>query len=122
MATSEPGPSPLLDPFVERHLEPDETVHAAARAADAFMAVSDRRLLIAAGERLALDLPIEDLRRIQFDIEKGRPATIVIVPEAASIEPQVLLIPDDQLEAAAQALAVIAARLVAMFGPWRGSL
>jgi hypothetical protein len=69
-----------------------------------------------------LNLPIEDLRRVEFDIEKGRPATVVIVPEAATIEPQVLLIPDDQLEAAAQALAVIAARLVTMFGPWRGSL
>jgi predicted membrane GTPase involved in stress response len=122
MATSEPEPSPLLDPLVDRHLEPNETVHAAARAADAFMAVSDRRLLVVAGERLTLNLPIEDLRRVEFDIEKGRPATVVIVPEAATIEPQVLLIPDDQLEAAAQALAVIAARLVTMFGPWRGSL
>jgi hypothetical protein len=122
MAINEPDPSLLLDPLVERHLEPDETVRAAARAADAFIAVSDRRLLVAAGERLALNLPIEDLRRVQFDIEKGRPATIVIVPEAATIEPQVLLIPDDQLEAAAYALAVIATRLVTMFGPWRGSL
>ncbi len=122
MATPEPQAMFSLDPLVERHLEPDETVHAAARAADAFMAVSDRRLLVAAGERLAMSLPIEDLRRVQFDIEKGRPATVVIVPEAATIEPQVLLIPDDQLEAAAQALAVVGGRLAKMFSPWRGSL
>jgi hypothetical protein len=122
METNVPEPKSLLDPVVERHLEPDETIHAAARAADAFMAVSDRRLLVAAGERLALNLPIEDLRRVQFDIEKGRPATVVIVPESATIEPQVLLIPDDQLEAAAQALAIVGGRLARMFTPWRGSV
>jgi hypothetical protein len=122
MAAREPLPSLSLDPLVERQLEPDETVCAAARAGDAFMAVTDRRLLVAAGERLAINLAIEDLRRVQFDIEKGRAATIVIVPESATIEPQVLLIPDEQLEAASEVLTVIASRLVTMLGPWRGSL
>lgn len=107
-----------LDPELVRHLEPGEEVHAAARATDAFMAVSNRRLLVAAGERLALSLPIEAVRRIQFDIEKGRPATVVIVPEAAMVEPQVLLIPNEQLEAAALALAAVGIRLAAMPGGW----
>ncbi|HEY5487182.1 MAG TPA: hypothetical protein VIK06_05990 [Candidatus Limnocylindrales bacterium] len=118
---AKPKPRPPLHPTLVQVLEPDEEVHAAARAADAVLAVSDRRLLVAAGERLALSLPIAELRRVQFDIEKGRPATLVIVPEAATVEPQVLAIPAEQLEAAAQALALVGKRLASMPFDYRES-
>jgi hypothetical protein len=114
MTQRDPDPTQSPDPFLAQVLEPDEKVHAAARASDALMLVSDRRLLVAAGERLALSLPIAELRRVQFDIEKGRPATLVIVPEAATVEPQVLAIPAEQLAAAAEVLAIVGLRLAAM--------
>jgi hypothetical protein len=82
-----------------------------ARGRDAALAVTDRRVLVAADERLALDVPFEGLRRIQFDIERSRPATMVIVPEERQNEPQVLAIDPDEYESAAQALAIIGRRL-----------
>jgi hypothetical protein len=118
---AKPKPKPPLHETLVQFLEPDEEVQAVARAADAVLAVSDRRLLVAAGERLALSLPIAELRRVQFDIEKGRPATLVIVPEAATVEPQVLAIPAEQLEAAAQALALVGERLANMPIDYRDS-
>ena len=104
---------PELESELARVLEPGEAVQAAARATEAILAVSDRRLFIAANERIALSIRIEELRRIQFDIEKSRPATLVIVPEASRDEPQVLAIPPDQIRWTAEALALIAERLAA---------
>lgn len=94
-----------------RVLEAGEALRATARGTEATLAVSDRRLLIAASDRVALDIRIDELRRIQFDIEKSRPATLVIVPEAARDEPQVLAIPPDQIRSTANALAYVAERL-----------
>ena len=94
-----------------QHLEPGETVQAQAVAREATLVVTDRRVAVATDVRLAMDLPIEDLRRIEFDIERVRPATLVIVPERANNEPQVLAIPHDQIPAVAKALVLIAQRL-----------
>ena len=58
-----------------------------------------------------LDISYDRLRRIQFDIERSRPATLVIVPESPSDEPQLLAIPPEEYERAARALAVIGERL-----------
>jgi hypothetical protein len=95
-------------------LEADEELKAQARARDAAIAVTDRRVLVAANERLALNVPFEGLRRIQFDIERSRPATMVIVPEQRHDEPQVLAIDPDDYDSAAQALALIGRRLAAI--------
>jgi hypothetical protein len=92
-------------------LAPDEIVHAEAEARDARLLVTDRRVVVAADGRTALALPIEELRRIQFDVEKTRPATLVIVPEAPGHEPQVLAIPHGQIRAVTEALALIGERL-----------
>jgi hypothetical protein len=94
-------------------LEADEELKVKARARDAALAVTDRRLLVAANERLALNVPFEGLRRIQFDIERSRPATMVIVPEERHNEPQVLAIDPDEYESVAKALALIGQRLAA---------
>jgi hypothetical protein len=92
---------------VRRWLEPDEALHATARARDAALAVSDRRVVLVSGDRLALNVPFERLRRVQFDIERDRPATLVIVPEHPEDEPQVLPISSEEYEAVARALVVI---------------
>ena len=47
------------------------------------------------------------------DIERTRPATLVIVPELASNQPQVLAIPHEQIRAVSEVLIVIAERMSA---------
>lgn len=54
-----------------------------------------------------LAVPIEAIRRVQFDIERSRPATLVIVPEMSHHEPQVLAIPPAEYRAAADALVAL---------------
>lgn len=93
-----------LDARVAEHLGPGEEIRVRAAARDALIAVTDQRLVVATQARLALAVPFESVRRIQFDIERRRPATLVIVPEAAQDEPQVLAISPDEYEAAAAAL------------------
>ena len=89
-----------------------EVIEARARAQDGVLAVTPRRLAIAAGDRLLLDIPFDRLRRIQFDIERSRPATLVVVPEHPSDQPQVLAIPPDEFPAVAEALALVGRRLL----------
>ena len=62
-------------------------------------------------DRLALDIPFDGLRRIQFDIERSRPATLVIVPEHPTNEPQVLAVPPERFDEVTRALALIGSRL-----------
>ena len=102
---------PDLLPHLAETLQPDEPVRIRARAREALIAVTDRRMLIATEQRLALDVPFPGLRRLQFDIERDRPATLVLVPEHPGDEPQVLAIPVDEYEAVAAALVNIGRRL-----------
>ena len=94
-----------------RLVEPGETVQAVAEADDARLLVTDRRLVVAAGDRIALDIGFHGLRRIQFDIERDRPATLVIVPIDPTDEPQVLAVPRGQYDEVTAALAVVGHRL-----------
>jgi hypothetical protein len=96
-----------------RALEPDEEIHVQAQAGESVVVVTDRRLAVASQERLALDVPIDNLRRVQFDIERDRPATLVVVPQRPLDEPQVLAVRPAEYEAVAQALVVIGRRLAA---------
>jgi hypothetical protein len=92
-------------------LEPDEEVHVGARAAEALVVVTSRRLVVAAGQRVSLDLPYPSLRRIQFDIERRRPATLVIVPEGPQQAPQVLEVQAAEIPMISQALGIVGDRL-----------
>ena len=100
-------------PIPYRLLEPGEQVYAEAQADDgAALLVTDRRVAVAVRpDRFQLDVPFDALRRIQFDIERNRPATLVIVPDHPQDEPQVLAVPSEQLPAVAEALAYIGQRL-----------
>jgi hypothetical protein len=109
-----PQPNDDVEPYVLEVLEPDEVLRARARARDAVIAVSDRRLIVAAREKVALSIGFDELRRIQFDIERDRPATMVIVPEEAHYEPQVLAIPPQEFKATAEALALIGLQLASI--------
>jgi hypothetical protein len=94
-----------------RGLDPTERVHVQAPAGENVVIVTDRRLAIAARDRLALDVPIDNLRRIQFDIERERPATLAIVPMRPQDAPQVLSVEPSEYEGVAQALVAIGQRL-----------
>jgi hypothetical protein len=100
-----------MDHPVLQRLAPGETVEALARAASANLLVTDRRIAVAESDRVALDVPFEGLRRIQFDIERERPATLVIVPEHPSHEPQVMAVPPERYPEVTRALALIGERL-----------
>jgi hypothetical protein len=96
-----------LEPHLLAALQDGEELRLRAVATDALLAVTNRRLVVAGPARIALAVPFAGVRRIQFDIERDRPATLVIVPEEPSDEPQVLAIPAEEYRAAADALVVI---------------
>jgi hypothetical protein len=102
---------PDLVPRVYELLSRDEQVVVNARAEDGLVAVTDRRLIVVDPIRVTLDIPFERLRRIQFDIESTRPATLVVVPEEADDRPQVLSIPPEQYQATADAIVRIGIKL-----------
>ena len=54
------------------------------------------------------------LRRIQFDIERDRPATLVIVPHDPRNEPQVIPIPPELYDDVTGALAIVGRELAAI--------
>ena len=89
---------------VLRSLTPDEEIRIQAAAGDSIVVVTNKRLAIGSHERVALDVPIDNLRRIQFDIERDRPATLVFVPEHPADEPQVLVVSPDDYAGVAEAL------------------
>ena len=96
---------------VRRILQADEQLQIAARGVDAVVAVTDRRLAVINDQKVLIDTPFDGLRRIQFDIERDRPATLVVVPESARQVPQVLAIPPEEYDAVTQALAIVGRRL-----------
>lgn len=97
--------------LIDRLLEPGEIVEVQARAGGATVAVTNRRLAVIEAERVALAVEIEHIRRVQFDIEKSRPATLVIVPERPADPPQVLAVPPADYGPIATALVSIGQRL-----------
>lgn len=88
-------------------LAADEPVRALVRGVDARLLVTDQRVAIVDERRIALDVSLRNIRRIQFDIERKRPATLVIVPDDARHEAQVITVPPEEYEAVASALAFV---------------
>jgi hypothetical protein len=94
-------------------VEPDESVIGQANARGIVLLATDRRMAVLDGGRVALDLPYHRLRRIQFDIERQRPATLVIVPESPADEPQVISIPPEEYQEVADVLVAVGRNLTA---------
>jgi hypothetical protein len=95
-------------------LEGDERIEVLAKAVEANIVVTDKRVLVATDERLIVDVPFDRLRRIQFDIERRRPATLVLVPEWPRDPPQTLSIQPDEYGGVAEVLSVIGVRIHAL--------
>ena len=98
-------------PAVQKLLGPGEEVQHVASAGEAVIAVTSHRLAVIQEDRTALDVGIDNVRRIQFDIEKTRPATLVIVPEHPNQAPQVLAVRPEEYQEVAAALVTIGLRL-----------
>jgi hypothetical protein len=92
-------------------LRPGEIVESQAQANGAVIAVTAQRLVVAEGDKAVLDIPFSEVRRIQFDIERGRDATLVIVPEHISNWPRVVSVPVPNLLESALVLARIGERI-----------
>jgi hypothetical protein len=107
----EPEKALAPDQEILRLLQPGERIALDVTATNEELRVTDRRLLVTSAGQVRLDIAYERLRRIQFDIEAGRPATMVIVPHLPSDEPQVLAIPNESLHQAAELLAFVGERL-----------
>ncbi len=95
-----PKPSPL------RAIDPQDIL--AQTSADGHdLVVTSQFLRVGADQHVRLDVPIGNVRRIQFDIERDRPATLVIVPDRPSDEPQVISVPPNDYLGVSHALAVL---------------
>ena len=92
-------------------LEAGEHVRLHAEGTDASLIVTDRRVVVVRNRRLVLAVPFDGLRLVQFDVERSRPASLVLVPDRLADEPQVLMIPPHQYPAVGEAVALIAQRI-----------
>jgi hypothetical protein len=88
-------------------LRPGEVVESQAVIEGSVIAVTRERLVVAEGDKTVLDIPFGEVRRIQFDIERGREATLVIVPEHISNWPRIVSVPVRHLRETASVLARI---------------
>lgn len=93
-----------------RAIDPQD-IRAQASADGHVVIVTDDLLQVGSGDIVKLSVPIENVRRIQFDIERERPATLVIVPDAPSDEPQVIMVDPDDYEGVGHALAVLGVKM-----------
>ena len=106
--TSIPGQRTFPLPHI---LKPGEVVEGQAEANGAVIVVTEDRLVVVDDDESVLDIPFTELRRVQFDIERGRDATLVIVPEHISNWPRVISVPLRNLRETSLVLARIGERI-----------
>jgi hypothetical protein len=95
-----------MDPLLQS-VDAGQNIRFQAVAGEHRVIVTDRRLSIATDDRLILDVALNAIRRIQFDIERDRPATMVVVPEHPQQEPQVLAVRPRDYDSIGLALAAV---------------
>jgi hypothetical protein len=92
-------------------LRPGEIVERQAYADGFLIAVTSQRVVVTDDQRPVMDIRFDELRRIQFDVERGRDATLVMVPEHIRNEPRVFSVPVANLAETALTLALIGRRM-----------
>ena len=97
------------DPIIP--LRPDEHLAVVAETEQATVALTDQRVVVSAEGRTTMDVPVEHIRRVELDIEQGRPATLILVPSDPCWAPQVLAVPDEEVPQVLRALSIILERL-----------
>jgi len=101
----------IWDELPGMELQPDERLEMVARTVPAVVALTDRRIIVRADGRTLMSLPVDGIRRIQLDVERGRPATLVLVPQLPVHEPQLLTIPIVDLDVAGRLVTAVGRRL-----------
>ncbi len=99
------------DPYPAIPLGPDEHFDAVAETDEALIALTDRRVVVTEDGRTALDVPVGRIRRVELDIERDRPTSLILVPAEPRWAPQVLTIPDGEVPHVLLALELILERL-----------
>jgi hypothetical protein len=102
--------------LLSSELAPGETIEVLVRADGARLGLTSQRLMVAFGERLVLDVPIEGIRRIQLDLKRGRPGVLAIVPESIQYPPQILSVMPHAYDEVGRAVAYVGRRLNGMSG------
>jgi hypothetical protein len=92
-------------------VQPDERVELGLGGLEGELLVTDGGVVVSDDARVRLDVPYEGLRRVQFDLESGRPAVLVVVPHRPTDLPQTLTIPRERVPRAAEVLAFVSRRL-----------
>jgi hypothetical protein len=107
------GSSPVFRSISLPRSAPDaiESVESQAHADGFLIAVTGQRIIATDDNRPVMDIEFAELRRIQFDIERDRGATLVIVPEHVRNEPRVFSVPLANLNETAVTLALIGRRM-----------
>jgi len=98
------------DPVVRR-LGRDEAVRGVVDGIGGRLVLTDRRVLVTEHGVITLDVPIDNLRLVEFDIESQRPARVIIVPEYPSDPPRELDIEPQQYDEVAAVLAQLGPRI-----------
>lgn len=93
-----------------REIAPTD-IRAQASADGHVVLVTDDHIRVGTGDHVVLDVPIADLRRIQFDIERDRPATLVIVPHDGWRDSQVIMVEPSEYEGVCAVLALIGRKM-----------
>ncbi len=100
-----------LAPALFDALRPGEQVVEVVQVDGATLILTTDRVAVGADKRVQFDVRIAGLRRIQFDIEAQRPATLSIVPESAGTEPSILTVMPHAFDDVARMLAYVGAQL-----------
>ena len=99
------------DDPVSRRLGPGEQVRNIVEGIEGRLVLTDRRVFVAENGRITLDVPIDRLRLVEFDLETRRPATVIIVPEDPRDPPRQLAIEPQQYDEVASLLAQLGPRI-----------
>lgn len=103
--------SPEQHPHFTFALGPDERIEHVVPVSAGHLALTDRRLILMDDERRILDVPMTGIRLIEFMSERGRPATLTVVPEHPGNAPQILGVEPAHIPAALRAVELVSQRL-----------
>ncbi|MFL5674187.1 MAG: hypothetical protein ACJ779_04225 [Chloroflexota bacterium] len=95
-------------------LDPGEEIEQEVSFGGRTLAVTSHRLALFEADRIALAIPIERVWRIQLDIERARPGSLVIVPDEVIDHPEVLTFGVEDVEEVSDLLVSVGRRLSEM--------
>lgn len=100
-----------VDGPVKLRLDSDEVVRSVVDGVGGRLVLTDRRVVITEHGVITLDVPIDKLRFVEFDLESDRPARVIVVPQHPSDPPRQLAIEPQQYREVAAVLAQLGPRI-----------